>query len=71
MGLACGLNVYQYAPNPQGYIDPKGLTPKTLYHYTTEEGMNGIMKVGLFAPHQVIYMCVMVRGNILQILHQP
>ena len=46
IGLAGGLNVYQYAPNPLGYIDPKGLTPKTLYHYTTEEGMNGIMESG-------------------------
>gem|GEM_PF-2828845 len=31
----------------------------------------GLWKVVLFAPHQVIYMRVMVRGNILQILHQP
>ncbi|MCA8277900.1 ParB N-terminal domain-containing protein [Burkholderia sp. AU30280] len=26
MGLAGGVNVYQYAPNPTGWIDPLGLT---------------------------------------------
>ncbi|MGG7874560.1 hypothetical protein PGN67_23140 [Klebsiella aerogenes] len=24
MGLAGGLNVYQYAPNPLGWVDPWG-----------------------------------------------
>ena len=27
IGLAGGINLYQYAKNPVGYIDPLGLTP--------------------------------------------
>ncbi|WP_350366241.1 RHS repeat-associated core domain-containing protein, partial [Enterobacter hormaechei] len=38
IGLAGGINLYQYAPNALGWVDPWGLTPKTLIHYTTEEG---------------------------------
>uniref|UniRef100_UPI0011842636 RHS repeat-associated core domain-containing protein n=1 Tax=Paraburkholderia sp. BCC1885 TaxID=2562669 RepID=UPI0011842636 len=30
IGLAGGINVYAYAPNPVGWIDPLGLTPNTL-----------------------------------------
>ena len=30
IGLAGGLNVYQYAPNPLGWVDPWGLTGKPL-----------------------------------------
>nr|WP_071759620.1 RHS repeat-associated core domain-containing protein [Burkholderia ubonensis] len=29
IGLAGGINVFQYAPNPTGWIDPLGLTSKT------------------------------------------
>jgi RHS repeat-associated protein len=28
IGLAGGLNLYQYAPNPIGWVDPAGLSPK-------------------------------------------
>nr|WP_323177805.1 hypothetical protein [Pectobacterium parmentieri] len=30
MGLAGGLNLYQYASNPLGWVDPLGLSPKVL-----------------------------------------
>nr|WP_311842760.1 hypothetical protein [Enterobacter bugandensis] len=45
MGLAGGINLYHYAPNALGWVDPWGLTPNTLIHYTTEEGMKAIMEV--------------------------
>ncbi|MGI8474041.1 RHS repeat-associated core domain-containing protein [Pectobacterium brasiliense] len=47
IGLAGGLNLYQYAPNPLGWVDPLGLTPETLIHYTTENGMKGITESGV------------------------
>ena len=28
IGLRGGLNLYQYAPNPYGWVDPLGLTSK-------------------------------------------
>ena len=30
ISLAGGVNLYQYAPNPVGWVDPKGLTSKQL-----------------------------------------
>lgn len=41
-----GLNLYQYAPNPYGWVDPLGLTPDTLIHYTTGDGLAGILESG-------------------------
>ncbi|HDR1976210.1 TPA: hypothetical protein QCD44_004573, partial [Enterobacter hormaechei] len=38
------------APNALGWVDPWGLTPKTLIHYTTEEGMKGITESGVIRP---------------------
>ncbi|MEX2951074.1 hypothetical protein AB4K01_07670 [Serratia fonticola] len=35
MGLAGGINLYQYAPNPLGWVDPLGLTTK-LVRYVSE-----------------------------------
>ncbi|MEQ9944760.1 RHS repeat-associated core domain-containing protein [Pectobacterium aroidearum] len=32
IGLAGGINLYQYAPNPLGWVDPLGLTTTTFYH---------------------------------------
>ncbi|WP_240651690.1 HYD1 signature containing ADP-ribosyltransferase family protein [Serratia microhaemolytica] len=37
-----GINLYQYAPNALGFIDPLGLTPVTVYHYTDLAGYNAI-----------------------------
>ena len=50
IGLAGGINLYQYAPNALGWVDPWGLTPKTLIHYMTEEGMKGITESGVIRP---------------------
>ncbi len=36
IGLAGGLNLYQYAPNPIGWIDPWGLNPVT---FTDSQGL--------------------------------
>ncbi|EAZ9183325.1 DUF3990 domain-containing protein, partial [Salmonella enterica] len=42
IGLAGGLNLYQYAPNPLGWIDPLGLSAKgdvtTFYHAGNLQG---------------------------------
>ncbi|HEJ7077048.1 TPA: RHS domain-containing protein [Serratia marcescens] len=46
IGLRGGLNLYQYAPNPLMWVDPFGLTVQTLIHYTTEEGLKGILDSG-------------------------
>lgn len=40
IGLAGGMNLYQYAPNPVGWIDPLGWI--TVYHYTSQAGYNAI-----------------------------
>ncbi|BED94693.1 RHS repeat-associated core domain-containing protein [Escherichia fergusonii] len=42
IGLAGGINLSQYAPNPLGWIDPLGLKIVTVYHYTDQGGYNGI-----------------------------
>jgi len=50
--LEGGLNIYSYAPNPLAWIDPLGLSTcgvksnnkNTLYHYTDEKGLNGILE---------------------------
>ncbi|QNQ18529.1 hypothetical protein HF650_01415 [Kosakonia sp. SMBL-WEM22] len=42
IGLAGGINLYQYAPNPLSWIDPLGLKIVTVYHYTDQSGYNGI-----------------------------
>ncbi|ECA5091598.1 type IV secretion protein Rhs, partial [Salmonella enterica subsp. enterica serovar Menston] len=50
IGLSGGLNLYQYAPNPLSWVDPLGLSVEgitTLFHYTTQEGMEGILKSGV------------------------
>ncbi|MCA2169724.1 hypothetical protein NA881_24760, partial [Escherichia coli] len=40
MGLLGGLNLYAYAPNPLGWVDPLGLKIVTVYHYTDQGGYN-------------------------------
>ncbi|HHZ6627719.1 TPA: RHS repeat-associated core domain-containing protein, partial [Escherichia coli] len=42
IGLLGGLNLYAYAPNPLGWVDPLGLKIVTVYHYTDQGGYNGI-----------------------------
>ncbi|MCA8054017.1 RHS repeat-associated core domain-containing protein [Burkholderia cepacia] len=49
IGLVGGTNLYRYAPNPVSWIDPWGLTGDditTLYHYTTQDGLEGITSSG-------------------------
>ncbi|KIU58398.1 hypothetical protein CRSA0334_19585 [Cronobacter malonaticus ENBT0334] len=50
IGLAGGINLYQFASNALGWVDPWGLTPTTLIHYTTEEGIKGIIESGVIRP---------------------
>ena len=42
IGLLGGSNVFQYAPNPTGWIDPFGLEVIRLRHYTSNQGLAGI-----------------------------
>ena len=42
IGLMGGSNVFQYAPNPIGWIDPWGLANIKLRHYTSNQGFAGI-----------------------------
>ena len=44
IGLAGGLNLYQYAPNPLSYIDPLGLSPYDPIADLNERGYTGVTK---------------------------
>ncbi|MCA8341231.1 RHS domain-containing protein [Burkholderia cepacia] len=59
IGLMGGPNLYRYAPNPVSWIDPWGLTGDditTLYHYTTQNGLEGITSSGsLNASHGPVH----------------
>ncbi|KOC86664.1 HYD1 signature containing ADP-ribosyltransferase family protein, partial [Winslowiella iniecta] len=50
IGVAGGLNLYQYAPNPLSWIDPFGLTACghiRVRHYTNRKGSQGINESGI------------------------
>ena len=56
IGLQGGLNLYQYAPNPYGWVDPLGLvkcsTEKArVRHYTNRKGSNAIEESGVIKAH--------------------
>ncbi|MCY1013388.1 DUF6531 domain-containing protein [Nannocystis pusilla] len=44
LGLAAGLNFYQYVPDPLSWFDPLGLI--IVYHYTNEAGFKSIQSSG-------------------------
>ncbi|MGP3591075.1 RHS repeat-associated core domain-containing protein, partial [Vagococcus sp. WN89Y] len=47
IGLNGGWNLYQYAPNPLGWIDPWGLSGEDIFiHYTDKAGFDSIMGSG-------------------------
>ncbi|MGH8420646.1 MAG: RHS repeat-associated core domain-containing protein, partial [Pseudomonas sp.] len=46
IGLAGGLNLYQYAPNPVGWVDPWGWACVRVRHYTSRKGLKGIEESG-------------------------
>ena len=39
IGLAGGINLYQYAPNALGWVDPWGLTPEDLIRYRPHDSL--------------------------------
>jgi RHS repeat-associated protein len=47
IGLAGGLNLYQYAVNPIGWIDPWGWSCVRVRHYTNRKGLEGIKESGV------------------------
>ncbi|MFG1172773.1 RHS repeat-associated core domain-containing protein [Erwiniaceae bacterium CAU 1747] len=50
VGLAGGLNLYHYAPNPLTWIDPLGLScgnTTRVRHYTNRKGSNSIKESGI------------------------
>jgi RHS repeat-associated protein len=47
IGLAGGINLYQYAPNPLGWVDPWGLSGEDIFiHYTNKTSFDSIMQSG-------------------------
>ncbi|ENG7682250.1 RHS domain-containing protein, partial [Providencia stuartii] len=48
IGLAGGLNLYQYAPNPLTWVDPWGWAKDTVtvYHFTDKAGYEAIIRSG-------------------------
>ena len=61
IGLMGGNNVFQYAPNPVGWVDPFGLKNKKcvdtpddhtrVRHYTNSKGLEGIKKDNAIKAH--------------------
>ncbi|WP_380184618.1 RHS repeat-associated core domain-containing protein [Kalamiella sp. sgz302252] len=52
IGLAGGLNLYQYAPNALGWVDPLGLSGENIFiHYTDKKGLEGIMNTKTLNPN--------------------
>lgn len=47
IGLAGGLNLYAYAPNPIGWVDPWGWSCVRVRHYTNRKGLEGIKASGV------------------------
>ena len=47
IGLAGGFNLYQYAPNPVGWVDPWGWSCVRVRHYTNKKGLAGIKESGV------------------------
>jgi RHS repeat-associated protein len=47
IGLSGGINLYQYAPNPVGWIDPWGWSCVRVRHYTNSKGLAGIKDSGV------------------------
>ncbi|EMO5887652.1 TPA: hypothetical protein OUK37_001760 [Proteus mirabilis] len=47
IGLAGGINLYAYAPNPLTWVDPWGLDVVRLRHYTSNQGFKGIQESGV------------------------
>ncbi|MFI7272337.1 HYD1 signature containing ADP-ribosyltransferase family protein [Streptomyces sp. NPDC049879] len=43
LGLTAAPDCYGYVPNPTAWTDPLGLIPCRLYHYTDEDGLQGIL----------------------------
>uniref|UniRef100_UPI000375F2DF RHS repeat-associated core domain-containing protein n=1 Tax=Pantoea sp. A4 TaxID=1225184 RepID=UPI000375F2DF len=49
IGVAGGFNLYQYAPNPNGWVDPLGLTPVDAAGYS----VYGLFDSGAKEPYYV------------------
>ena len=48
IGVLGGFNLYQYAPSPNGWVDPLGLSAGDVFiHYTNKAGFENIMTTGV------------------------
>ncbi|MGC0871251.1 glycohydrolase toxin TNT-related protein, partial [Pantoea agglomerans] len=54
IGLAGGINLYQYAPNALGWVDPWGLTNELVTFWPPNDGALGPVKVSILNPGQLI-----------------
>jgi RHS repeat-associated protein len=52
IGLLGGMNLYQYAVNPVGWVDALGLSANNIFvHYTDEKGLENIKSTGVIRPN--------------------
>jgi RHS repeat-associated protein len=56
IGLAGGVNLYAYAPNPIGWIDPWGLAPELYYLIAKKDGLYDEMRWGYKIPVGKVYL---------------
>ena len=54
IGLEGGWNLYQYAPNPLGWIDPLGLSTELVSYWPPNDGAFGETKISVLEPGTII-----------------
>ncbi|POU42826.1 DUF4237 domain-containing protein [Pantoea sp. PSNIH4] len=54
IGLKGGWNLYQYAPNPLGWIDPLGLSNELVSYWPPNDGAFGKTKISVLEPGTII-----------------
>uniref|UniRef100_UPI00037AEB4A RHS repeat-associated core domain-containing protein n=1 Tax=Pantoea sp. A4 TaxID=1225184 RepID=UPI00037AEB4A len=54
IGVLGGFNLYQYAPNPNGWIDPWGLVSRNVAFKSAKQ-QAGIPKSSQFETHKYVY----------------
>ena len=54
IGLLGGWNLYQYAPNPLGWIDPLGLSNELVSYWPPNDGAFGETKISVLEPGTII-----------------
>ncbi|WP_349291257.1 glycohydrolase toxin TNT-related protein [Citrobacter amalonaticus] len=71
IGLAGGLNLYQYAPNPLRWIDPLGLSNLPVTSWPPNDGAFGIVENVTLEPGMEIDRYGYPRGKYLSPVNTP